>query len=134
MEPLSLFLLAICILFIAVFGEASLSKFAGRETPGWFIDQFKATWLGRFPIRPQFWLIAVLEFLVAALFVAALLTGEPFGVDPPALLGYGLLLAAVVFTMLCFGLRVSCDFAGAASAFTYAALSLLLWSAVHLMV
>ena len=48
------------------------------------------------------------------------------------LLEYGLVGAGFVFAALCFGQRVAGDFGGAASGFSYAALSLLLWAAVRL--
>ncbi len=130
MDQSALFHLAIALLFALVFAEASLSKFIAREVPQWFVDQFKETWLGHFPTAPQYWLIAVLEFGVFALVVASVVTGEPWEPGQNLLLGYGLLLASAVFSMLCFGLRVSFDFAGAANAFFYSALTLVLWAII----
>ncbi len=126
MNPHALFLLAVIALYLVVFGEASLSKLREREVPQWFLDQFSGTWLAKIPLGPQYRMIMVLELVVAGLFVAALVTGEPWA-DTRPLLGYGLLGASGVFTMLCFGQRVSFDFAGAAASFVYSALTLVLW-------
>ena len=130
MDQAALFHLAVAALFLAVFAEAGISKFIARETPQWFVDQFKETWLGKFPAAPQFWLIATLELAVAALVVASIATGEPWDTGANQWLGYALLLASLVFAMLCFGLRVSFDFVGSANAFFYGALTLILWAIV----
>jgi hypothetical protein len=130
MDQSSLFHLAIALLYALVFAEASLSKLIAREVPQWFVDQFKDTWLGRFPSAPQYWLIALLELAVFALVVVSVVTGEPWETGQNMYLGYALLLASAVFSLLCFGLRVSFDFAGAASAFAYSALTLILWAVI----
>lgn len=126
-EPL--FRVIICLLYLAVIGEAGVMKFVGRTTPSWFVDQFRSTWLGRLPAAPQWWTIAFLEVATAALFLVALVRGEPWHETQPYIEA-GLLSASLVFVALCFGLRVAGDFVGAASGFVYAALSLLLWAAV----
>jgi len=131
MSQLTFFYLAIIALYVAVFGEAAIMKFVSRETPTWYVDQFKETWFSRMPLRAMWWLVAALELVAAGIFVASLATGEPFGGGEVALLGWGLLLSALIFTMLCFGLRVAADFAGAANLFFYAVLTMLLWFAVH---
>lgn len=113
-----------------ILGEAGLSKLVARETPDWFKDQFSGTWLGRFPAGPQWWLIALLEVAAAALLVAGIATGETLAGGTIHLVGWGLLLAAAVFTMLSFGLRVAADFAGSASGYFYAALTLGLYAFV----
>ena len=130
MEQSSLFHLAIAGLLLATFAEASLAKLLGREVPQWFVDQFKDTWLGKFPAAPQYWLIAVLELGVAVLVIGSIATGEPWNAGANPWLGYALLLGSLVFSMLCFGLRVSFDFAGAANAFFYGALCLILWAII----
>lgn len=127
MSQITLFYLAICLLYLVVFGEASTAKLREREVPEWFRNQFAPTWLGRFPAAPQYRLIMLLELSVAGLFAAALVLGEPFGSGGRPLMGYGLLLASAVFSLLCFGQRVSFDFGGAASSFVYSALTLVLW-------
>ena len=132
MEQANLFYAAVCVLFLVVFGEASTAKLREREVPEWFLNQFKDTWLSKFPLRAQYRLIMVLELAVAGLFVAAIATGEVWNDGARPLMGYGLLLASTVFSMLCFGQRVSFDFTGAASSFFYSALTLLLWFALSL--
>lgn len=132
MSQTNLFYLAVCTLYLVVFGEASLAKLREREIPEWFRQQFSGTWLARFPLGAQYRLIMVLELLVAGLFVAAIVAGEPFGGDPKELMGFGLLAASGVFAMLCFGQRVSFDFAGAASSFVYGGVSLVLWFLVRM--
>src|SRR5690606_34315084 len=122
-----LFYLAVCLLFLAVFGHSSIAKLCEREVPAWFISQFEGTWLARFSSRLQYRFIMLLELAVALLFLASLAFAEAFGNDPKVFMGYGLLLASAVFTMLCFGQRVSADFVGAASSYVYAAGALILW-------
>lgn len=130
MDQSALFHLAIALLLLATFAEASISKIVAREVPQWFVDQFRDTWLGKFPAAPQYWLIALLELGVAALVVVSIVTGEPWATGQNPWIGYALLLASAVFAMLCLGLRVSADFAGAANAFFYGALCLVLWAII----
>jgi hypothetical protein len=123
---------AVEVLYLAVFAEASLGKFADRTTPGWFAEKFAGTLLGRLPAPLMWWGIAVAEFAVLVLMAAALvahLGGNPLA---GALLRWGLLGATLVFAGLCFGLRISQDFAGAANAFFYGALTLLIWIGLDL--
>ena len=61
---------------------------------------------------------------------ASVVMGEPWG--EPTLLSAVCLGASVLFTGLCFGQRVIGDYAGAASAFVYSALSVLLFGALQL--
>lgn len=127
MTQTSVFFLAVCLLYLVVFGEASIAKLREGEVPDWFRQQFADTWLGKLPVGPQYRMIMVLELVVAGLFVAALVTGEPWAEGAKTLMGWGLLLASAVFSMLCFGQRVSFDFAGAASSFVYSGITLVLW-------
>jgi uncharacterized membrane protein YphA (DoxX/SURF4 family) len=118
---------AIAALYLAVFVEASLGKFAERATPEWFAEKFKPTFLGRIPASLLWWPIAIGEFVVAVAFAAAAVA---LWLDNPissALFSLGLFLATLLFSALCFGLRVTQDYPGAASAFTYGALSVVLW-------
>lgn len=131
MDQSTVFFGAVALLYLVVFGEASLSKLREREVPQWFLDQFKDTWIGKFPVAPQYRLIMLLELVVAGLFVASIATGELWG-DSRTLMGWGLLGASGVFSMLCFGQRVSFDFAGAASSFFYSGITLLLWYVVSM--
>ena len=126
MDTISLALIVIPILVLSVFAEASLSKLIAREVPEWFRDQFAKTWLGKLPIAPMYWSIAVLELGVAVLAVISLATLE-FNSMETLFLELSLLLATLVFAMLGVGLRVSMDFAGSANAFFYGALCVALW-------
>ena len=119
--------LGIAILYLAVFIEASLSKFAARETPQWYLDKFASTWMAKLPLSAMWWTIAVLEFAVAAAFAAgavSLVLGNPLS---ESLFCAGLGLSTLTFALLCFGLRVSQDYTGAANAFFYGALSAIIW-------
>lgn len=122
-----LFHIAVIILFLVVFGEASVAKLLEGAVPDWFRDQFKETWLGKFPIAPMYWFIALFELAIAGTFVAALVMMEFTAGTPNVLTSMGLIGAMLLFSMLCFGQRVSYDFAGAASSFFYASLSGGLW-------
>ena len=128
MEDLNLPRLIAALLPMLVLGEASLAKLFARETPSWFVDQFKDTWLGKFPAAPQWWLVAVLELAAAGLLLAGLVSGEFLASSEPVLLQYGMLLSAVVFVMLTFGLRVAGDFAGAANGYFYTGVTLGLYA------
>jgi hypothetical protein len=64
---------------------------------------------------------------IAGSFVASLVMMEFTAGTPNIFSGYGLIGAMVLFSVLCFGQRVSFDFAGAANSFFYASLSGGLW-------
>lgn len=132
MSHVTLFALAICVLLLVTFAEASLSKLLGGSTPDWFVDTFKDTWLGKLPIPMMWWSIAIAELVVAALVVVSLATMEPFTEGPDVWLERALLLGMVVFAGLSFGQRVSLDFVGSANSYFYAALTGGLWFALHL--
>lgn len=123
----TLFHIAVILLFLVVFAEASLSKIFEGSVPDWFVDQFKETWLGKFPIKPMYWFIALFELAIAGSFVMALVMTEFTASSLNMYTGFGLIGAMVLFSMLCFGQRVSFDFAGAANSFFYASLSGVLW-------
>ena len=131
-DPDVLFRALVALLPMAILGEAGLSKLIAREVPDWFKEQFDGTWIGRLPLAPQWWLIALAEVAAAGLCLASLVSGEFLVAESPMFLQLGLLASAAVFTALAFGLRVACDFAGSANGFYYAALSLLLYAAVSL--
>ncbi|MFT4703514.1 MAG: hypothetical protein ACI81R_001205 [Bradymonadia bacterium] len=128
MEDVNLPRLIAALLPMLVLGEAALAKIIARETPSWFVDQFKETWLGKFPAGPQWWLVTLLELGAAGLLFAGLVTGEVMAGSEPVLLQYGMLLAALVFVMLTFGLRVAQDFAGAANGYFYTGVTLGLYA------
>ncbi len=117
--------LVICLLFAAILGEAGLTKLLGRSTPAWFADKFAASWLRAIPAPALWWPIAVAELAVAALFVAAVVTGESAG-GAYALTQAALVGASAFFAALTVGLRLSQDFAGASAALTYFAVAALL--------
>jgi len=125
---LQVFHMAVMLLFLVVFAEASLSKIIARETPQWFVDQFKETWLGKLaPVPLMYWTIAIFELAIAVLFVIAAVQMEFLPSVANEFTGWGALAAMVLFTILCFGQRVAMDYAGAASSFFYAGISGMLW-------
>jgi hypothetical protein len=122
------FQLAVVVLFLVVFAEASLSKLLAREVPEWFSNQFKDSWLGKLvPMPFLYWPIALGELVIAGLFVLSLLTVEFKTGVPNVYMGWGCLGAMLLFAGLCFGQRVTYDYAGAANSFYYSALSGVLW-------
>lgn len=129
MTQILAFRVAVIVLFLVVFVEASLSKVLGGGVPDWFRDQFSKSWLARIaPLPMLWWSIALLELAVAVLFVLAGLS-----LILPALgavqmwMGWGFIGAIFLFAILCFGQRVTFDFAGAANSFYYASLTAILW-------
>ncbi len=113
---------AICLLFVAHLGEASISKIIARETPGWFVDQFSDTWLGRGPLGLMWWSIALAELLATGLFIGGIV--QSLGVSEIGSLVYAAIaLTVLIFAGLGFGLRVACDFVGSANAFFYGVLT-----------
>ena len=124
------FRLAIAALYAFMLGEAGLNKLLSGPMPDWFAEPFRKSWLGKLPITPMYWLIALSEVAIAAVAVAAVVMGELTG--EPTLLSAVCLGASLLFTGLCFGQRVIGDYAGAASAFVYSALSILLFVALQL--
>jgi len=124
------FRIAIALLYAFMLGEAGLNKLLSGPMPDWFAEPFRKTWLGKLPIAPMYWMIALSEVAIAGVAVASVVMGEPWG--EPTLLSAVCLGASVLFTGLCFGQRVIGDYAGAASAFVYSALSILLFGALQL--
>ena len=127
-DQLLVFRLAVMLLYLLMFAEASLAKLIPREVPDWFRDQFKDTWLGRLVPAPLlFWPIALFELAIAGIFGAALVTMEFMPGAELCFAPWGCLASMLLFAGLCLGCRISYDFAGAASSFSYAALSGGLW-------
>jgi hypothetical protein len=118
---------AIALLYFLTFAPAAVEKFAGRETPAWFLKQFEPTILGIVPmlLPVQFFGIAVLEAVVAGLMLVALFKKKSDGI-----LQAGLALSFLTFVMLSFGQRLSHKFDGAAELFFYAALTALIYRAL----
>ncbi len=111
--------LVICLLFAAILGEAGLTKLMGRSTPAWFAEKFASSWLAPIPAPLLWWPIAIAELAVAALFIAAVVTGESAAGGTHALTQAALVGASALFAALTMGLRLSQDFAGASAALTY---------------
>ena len=127
------FQIAIIFLFLVVFGEASLSKVLGGGVPDWFRNQFAPSWLSKIaPIPLLWWTIALLELAIAGLFVySAVLLAMSGAVAARYWMEWGLLGGIFLFGILCFGQRVTFDYAGAANSFFYASLTGMLWYIVH---
>lgn len=122
-----IFHLAVLVLFMITFTEASLSKLVARETPEWFRNQFKNTLLGKLPLPLLWWSIALMELAVAGLFITATALMEFKTGTPNTYTGWGCLAAMGLFMVLLFGQRLSRDYAGAANSFFYASFSGILW-------
>lgn len=121
------FHILVIVLFVATFGEASLSKIFGGETPEWFRNQFKDSWMGKLPQPLLWWSIALMELAVAGVFVAAAVRMEFLPGVTNTFTEWGCLGSMFIFISLLFGQRVSLDYAGAANSFFYAGLSGGLW-------
>jgi hypothetical protein len=114
-------LLPLYLLFLSTFGLAAWSKLSVPGVPAWFETQFATTFLNAFPgaLALNFYLIAVLEALVATGFAVSLARREFLPGRGRAWLLSSLLLAELVFVVLGFGLRMTGDHAGAANLFFY---------------
>lgn len=121
------------LFFVVVLGESAIAKVFARETPSWFVDKFRDTWLGRLgpPASLQWWAITLAELAVVAVLLAALVQREFLDGVPNTLTGYGLLGAAAVFIALNFGLRVASDFVGATHALIHGVAALVLWYLIY---
>jgi len=113
-------LLPVYILFTATFALAGFSKLIEPGVPQWFSDQFGKTFLAQFPgLWLSFYSIALLESLAAVLFVVSLVKGESLRPGNTTILNGGLLVSALVFCQLGFGLRLVNEFTGAFNLFMY---------------
>jgi hypothetical protein len=119
--------LTVVVLFLAVFLEASLGKLTGGPVPDWFADKFRPTLLGRIPPPLLWWPIALAELAVVVLFVAAGGAAIMGHAMEDALFSLAFMTATLVYAALLFGLRISQDYVGAASAFLFGAATLALW-------
>jgi hypothetical protein len=99
--------LALSAMYLTTFALAALSKWSGG-VPGWFIDQFHATWIASMPggLPAVFYGLAVLESLAALGFALSLLTGEFLHAWRPAM-WLSLLGAQFIFIILAFGSRLT---------------------------
>lgn len=111
------------LLYLSTFGMAAVGKW--REfphgAPEWFQRQFEGTVLNLFPgaLTVNFYLIAVLESMVALAFVVSLLRREFLPERDRSVLQFSLWGAQFTFVILGFGLRLVGDFHGAAELFFY---------------
>jgi hypothetical protein len=118
-------LLAINLLFLNLWGFASLSKLI-HGTPPWFADKFGQTFLASVPgLTALFWMLTVSELLAFALAVLALVTGEFLERKPPLALPAMLVWSLFVFVQLGFGQWLTNEFNGAFQQFIYFAGTLL---------
>ncbi|NOS68879.1 MAG: hypothetical protein HOP33_03020 [Verrucomicrobia bacterium] len=112
-------LLAINLLFLMVWGFASLGKIQSG-VPSWFGDKFGATILARFPgLTASFWLLTASELLAFILALVALLRGEFLGRRPPTWLTGMLVWSLFVFIQLGFGQWLTSEYNGTFMLFTY---------------
>jgi hypothetical protein len=112
-------LLAINLLFVVVWGFASLGKIA-NGMPSWFGGKFGKTFLATFPgLTATFCILAIAETLAFALGAAALLRGEFLGRRPPLWLTAMLVWSLLVFLQLGFGQWLTSEFNGAFQQFMY---------------
>lgn len=114
------------LLLITTFTLAGVGKL-GPATPDWFLRQFSGTVLDLFPgaLGLTFYLLALLELATAGLLLAGLGRREFLPGATRPLLSAGIMLAQVVFVLLCFGQRLTHQYDAAASLFAYAALTFL---------
>lgn len=120
-------LIPLYFLFIGTFGQAGLEKLRSGGVPDWFQKQFEPTFLNPFPgsLKAQYYLIALLELAVVALFLWSGIQLEFLAGHDRYLLKGGLILALFAFFSLGFGLRISGDFQGASNLFGYFGVTLL---------
>ncbi len=125
-NPIIFMRLAVTLLILMIFTEASIVKWMEWTAPDWFIAQFKDSWMGNLPQTPMFLSIAFLETIVAIGAWVSLFTLE--WLRPPArILRWVLVGVLFIFIMLCFGQRVSGDYSSAAFSFLYFAGTLLMF-------
>jgi hypothetical protein len=112
-------LLAINLLFLMVWGFASIDKLANGEPP-WFEGKFGGTFLATFPgLAATFWLLTISEALAFVLAVGGLAGLEFLERRPAKFLPVALVWSLFVFLQLGFGLWLTADFAGAFQQFMY---------------
>ena len=127
MQSQQVFHLAVIVLYLFVFLEASLNKILGRSVPDWFREQFQDSWLARIvPVAMLFWSVALFELFVAIIFLGGLVQLE-FLHQSVEWTQWGCLGAMFLFAGLCLGQRITFDFVGAANSFFYGSFSGILW-------
>jgi hypothetical protein len=123
--PRRVALLAINLLFLMLWGFASVSKLqSGR--PSWFPDKFGPTFLATFPgLTATFWILTLCELLVFLLAIIALGRLEFLERRPATVLSWMLAGSLLVFVQLGLGQWLTKDFNAAAQLFNYFAGTLL---------
>ena len=118
MKEISQRLLA--VLFLTTIAPAAIEKFAGGETPKWFLDQFASTFLAHLPggLPVAFFGIAALE-AVASLLILAAFFGRKRIADNQVY-KFGLIATELLFISLAFGQRLVHKYDEAALLFVYA--------------
>lgn len=112
-------LLAINLLFLMVWGFASIGK-VSNGVPPWFDGKFGKTFLSTFPgLTATFWLLAVSELLAFVLAVVALVRIEFLRQRPAMFLCATLVWSLFVFLQLGFGQWLTAEFNGAFQQFMY---------------
>lgn len=112
-------LLAINLLFVMVWGFASIGKVM-NGVPSWFDGKFGKTFLATFPgLATTFWLLTISELLAFALAVVALVRIEFLRQKPAMLLSAMLTWSLFVFLQLGFGQWLTGEFSGAFQQFMY---------------
>jgi hypothetical protein len=112
-------LLAINLLFLSIWGFASLSKLIDGIPP-WFDDKFGKTFLAGVPGLPAtFWMLTLSELLAFALAVLALFSGEFLERRSLKCLPAMLVWSLFVFVHLGFGQWLTNEFNGAFQQFMY---------------
>ncbi len=115
------------LLLVMTFGLAGIDKIIGGKIPGWFLEQFKGSWLDLFPgsMEISFVMIALLEIATAAVLIIGLVKKEFLlkVANDKRLLQFGVALAQVTFIALGFGQRLTHKFDAAGSLFFCAALT-----------
>ncbi len=122
-------LIPVYLLFLGTFGQASSEKFLSGGVPAWFTAQFEKSKLNAFPgaLSFNYYFIAVLEAVVALLFLLSAGTLEFLPGHERGILKAALVLALFTFFALGFGLRITGDFHGAANLFMYFGVTLLIF-------
>lgn len=111
--------LAIYLIFGLTMGLSSIEKITD-PVPQWFTEQFGDTFVADVPGLEIAWKVAGgLELAVAVLLVISVAVLEVLPGRRKPVLKLGLGVAALTFTMLAVGQRISSEFAGAASLFFY---------------
>jgi hypothetical protein len=112
-------LLAINLLFLMIWGFASVSKIRDG-VPSWFGDKFGQTFLAHFPgLAATFWLLTAAETAACGLALVALLRGEFLGGRATSWLTSMLVWSLFVFLQLGFGQWLTSEFNGAFQQFVY---------------